>query len=175
MQSLASSFEGAEHLARYIELGGTKSILWGVDMGQSWLFNAGLALLPRQLWPSKPVDAGSVAQQCWLWPGSCPATRRDVAYLPPGFAVDFLFGFGVLGAMVLALATGWFLGVIHRNMWYGASPWSISVSLLTYVYLFNLVRGGTAFLQMLIIMVVLSTMTWGIPRRPSGSSSLEPG
>jgi len=172
LQSLASSFEGAEHLARYIERGGAKSLLWGEDMGQSWLFNAGLALVPRQLWKSKPVEAGSVAQQCWLWPDACPASRRDAAYIPPGFAVDFLFGFGVLGAAILALATGRFLNFIHRNMWYGASPWSVSVSVLTYAYLFSLVRGGTSFLQMLIPMAVLAFMTWGVPRRFSGAQSL---
>lgn len=175
LQSLASSFEGAEHLARYIERGGEKSILWGEDMGQSWLFNAGLALVPRQLWKAKPVEAGSVAQQCWLWPKACPATRRDAAYIPPGFAVDFLFGFGVLGAALLALATGRFLGLVHRNMWYGTNPWKISVSVLVYVYLFNLARGGTAFLQMLIPMVALAMMTWGIPRRSSAGESLERG
>lgn len=145
IQVTASSFEGADHLAHFIERGGWQTLLTGVDGGIGYLFNMGLSLIPRQLWPAKPVVAGTVAEQCWLWPSTCEGDRVLGAYIPPGFAVDFLYGFGIAGALVLAFGSGWLLGRAQILLWRGGPFGLTLISFFSYVFLFNFVRGGTAF------------------------------
>jgi len=161
LQNTVSTFEGVEHLARFIDRGGWTSLLTGVGHGEEWLFNAGLALIPRQLWTNKPVIAGSTAEQCWLWPDQCPGTRWDAAYLPPGFAVDFVFGFGIVGAGLLAWIAGWLLGKAHVALWQSAGLMSTALGLFSYVFLFNFIRGGTSFIQSLLIFFGLCVLAWG--------------
>lgn len=164
LQATASSFEGGEHIGQFLFRGGWRALMLGVDRGEAWLFNFGASMIPRQVWPDKPVVAGTTAEQCWLWPDQCPGTRWDTAYLPPGFVVDFLYGFGVLGAFVLAFVSGWLLARAHMLLWAGRRILPVLISICTYIFLFNFVRGGTAFVQFLLVVGGIGVMAWGLPK-----------
>ena len=99
--SITSTFEGIEHLANYLSTASFKQILFGVDQGLSWLFNLGLAIIPRFLWQSKPYLYGSVAQQEFIYPFMYESGPGQ-STLPTGIVVNSMFGFGIFLIIIFA-------------------------------------------------------------------------
>lgn len=170
--SISSSFEGADHLAALLEKASWRQLFSGVDFGKSWLYNVGLALVPRAAWPNKPAIYGSVAQQQFLYSEmyrNGPATVT----LPLSLPVDFLFGFGLVGALVLCFFLGKILAVLQIGMWNAnAQPVTRAIALFCFVNAFNLVRGGTAMIQGLFIFLVVAALIIGMRRTFSATVGL---
>ncbi|MEW6070484.1 MAG: hypothetical protein AB1485_07705, partial [Candidatus Thermoplasmatota archaeon] len=142
----SSSFEGADHLAVFMEKAGWLQLFTGVDGGVSWLYNAVLALIPRTLWLNKPEIYGNVAQQYLLYP-EMYASGAATTTLPPSFIVDFSFGFGVLFGFFLCVLLGRVLALMSTIIWDGTSNASAkAIALFVFINIFNIVRGGTGFI-----------------------------
>ncbi len=157
----SSTFEGVDHMARLWQVATPSMLLTGIDHGTSWLFNAGLSLLPRAVWPSKPVSNGNIAQQEFLYPELFQSHVPQVAQ-PPGLVVDYLFGFGLPGALVLALMTGWLLKRLGTLLVDPTAPAAArAIALFSFVNMFNLVRGGTGFLNGLVIFLLVTVLMYG--------------
>lgn len=162
---LSSAMEGIDHLATFIQKAGVEGVLFGIDGGLSWLYNAILGLVPRSIWVEKPAIYGSVAQQEFLYPwmyASGPAQTT----LPLGFAVDFLFGLGIVGAAVLCFVMGRLFRTLSNIMWNPASETgAFAVSIFVFVNMFNVLRGGTGFVQSLVILAVAILACLVLPRQ----------
>jgi len=160
--AVSSAFEGVDHVLEFLHRTNLQQLLMGVDGGVAWLFNAGLALVPRAVWPSKPLISGSVAEQQFLYPemfveGPAPTT------LPPSFVVDFAYGCGVLAAALLAFLLGRSLAVLWQDLWNHDMPLPArAISLFVFINIFNLVRGGTAILQVTILFVMIAACSFGV-------------
>ncbi|MEG3618590.1 glycosyltransferase family 4 protein [Magnetovibrio sp. PR-2] len=158
---ISSSYEGVEHLARFMDKASWLQLLTGVDHGTSWVFNAGLSLVPRMVWETKPVIYGGFAQFHWLY----PAAFKDgfaTAGIPMSFAVDFSFGFGLVFAALLTFLLGRLLGICERHFWSGqATPMQIVISLFILIYMFNWVRGGSIIVQSLLLFSIPCVMMFG--------------
>ncbi|MEW6682137.1 MAG: hypothetical protein AB1451_04320 [Nitrospirota bacterium] len=164
--SLSSSFEGVDHLGAFMETAGMGGLLIGVDGGVAWSFNTVLALVPRFLWESKPELYGSVAEQFYLYPwmySSGPATTT----LPPSFVVDLSYGFGIIVGLMLAFILGRALRVLSVQLWSLNRNVAVrAIPLFVFVNTFNVVRGGTGFLQSVVIFVIVACFVIGF--RPMG-------
>ncbi len=159
---ISGSFEGAGHLARFFEKSSWLEILSGVDHGLSWLFNAGLALVPRVVWTDKPLIYGGIEQFHWIYPNMFDGSFATAA-VPMSFAVDFTFGFGVLGAVLMGYLLGRIFGISERWIWDRASsPAQLALALYIFVFMFNWVRGGTIIVQSLIIFSVPCVILFGL-------------
>lgn len=159
--SLSSSFEGVDHLAAFTEKAGIEGLLIGVDGGGAWIYNAFLGLVPRAIWDTKPELYGSVAQQFFLYPemyADGPATTT----FPPSFVVDFIFGLGMFVGLVLAFILGRALKVLSLQLWSPNHDIAVrAVPLFVFINMFNVVRGGTGFLQSLIMFVIVASFVIG--------------
>jgi hypothetical protein len=159
--SLSSSFEGVDHLAAFIEKAGAEGLLIGVDRGVAWIYNAFLGLVPRAIWGTKPELYGSVAEQFFLYPWMYVNGPAQATF-PSGFVVDFTFGFGMAVGLFLAFFLGRMLKVLSVQLWSPHSNIAIRIiPLFVFVNLFNVVRGGTGFLQSLIILIIVASFVIG--------------
>lgn len=160
LTALGSTFEGAEHLARYIEVIDTRQLLFGVDYGAAYVFKAGLSLFPRAVWVDKPLLYGAVEQQDFLW-----STGYGVTTLPPGIVVDALYGFGAFGFVFYSCLVGFFLRWIENTLFHmrGERIFSLAIAVYAYVYMFNFIRGGTSILQGVLMLSIWLFMAyvWG--------------
>lgn len=159
---VSSSFEGIDHIARMFEKASWGQLATGIDHGVSWLFNSGLALVPRAIWSSKPINYGGIEQFHWLYPD---AFREGFATagIPMSFAVDFSFSFGLPFAVIVAYAFGRLLGAAERNFCDQAShPAQIALSLFIFVYMFNWVRGGTIIVQTVMLFSIPAALMLGL-------------
>ena len=163
VSNVFSSFESITHLAAFIALDGWEGLIGGIDYGNSWLYHIGLGYFPRSLWADKPLHYGSIAQQLHLYPEMF-FDRVLPATLPPGIAVDFLYGFGILGALILSYFLGRFLRVLSVDLWdpSNLSGPSRAIALYTFVIMFNLVRGGSAYIFAIIPFVVMVAAVYGV-------------
>lgn len=159
---VSSSFEGVDHLAAYIEKAGWFGVLFGTDGGVAWIYNAVLSLVPRGLWPSKPEIYGSVAQQYFLYPWMYEDGAGTTTF-PVSYVTDFIFGLGVLVGLVMAFFLGRVLKVLHLYMW-GRHVHFVAqgVSLFVFINMFNVLRGGTGFLQSVVMLLVVSVFVFGV-------------
>jgi hypothetical protein len=160
---IVNTYEGIEHVANFIKTAGTKGLMWGIDHGMSWIYNIGLALVPRALWSTKPLHYGNVAQQQLLYPetfqGGLPTET-----LPPSYIVDFLYGFGVFVAAGLAVSLGWILKKLENTMTDHHSALPIRIlSVFVLTQMFAVVRSGTGFGQTLLIFCVVLTLVFSGP------------
>ncbi|MBE0533485.1 MAG: glycosyltransferase family 4 protein [Rhodospirillales bacterium] len=159
---LSTSYEGAEHVARLLGKAGWRELLTGIDYGMSWVFNLGLSFVPRAVWQSKPVVYGGLEQMAWLY----PAYVRDglpTTAIPTSFVVDFAFGFGLPLGLVLAFFLGRYFRVCEGVLWNRAAhPVAVGFSLVTFIFMFNTVRGGTATGQTLVVFAVITASMYGI-------------
>lgn len=148
---LSTSFEGAEHIAHFLSKATWPQILSGVDYGLSWIYNLGLGLLPRAIWTSKPLIYGGLEQLHWLYPTTFRGTFAASAP-PTSFIVDFCFGFGIPIGLLMAFFLGRFFKTCERSIWLSSgAPALLALSLMSFIFMFNFVRGGTAMGQTLII------------------------
>lgn len=84
--------------------------------------------------------------------------------LPPSFIVDFLYGFGFPSLLVLCFALGRFLGMSHVWLVSGLQNREYTrfiIGLFVMSCMFNIVRGGTGFVQSMMIMLFISLLMYG--------------
>lgn len=161
LTTLSSSFEGVDHLAVYMEKVGWFQLLTGVDGGLSWIYNAILSFLPRTLWVNKPEIYGSVAQQYFLYPEMYASGAAQTTF-PPSFVVDFSFGYGVFLGLCLCWILGRFLALMTIALWDNASNAPTkAIALYVFINMFNIVRGGTGFVQSLLMFTVMTGFVLG--------------
>jgi len=159
---LSASFEGAEHVAHYLHKASWMQIFTGIDYGVSWLFNLGLGLVPRAIWNEKPIIYGGIEQLHWLYP---KMFRGDFAAtaIPTSGIVDFSFGLGLPFALVLAFFLGRIFRVCEHLLWRSSdSPSAAAFALLLFIYVFNIVRGGTAIGQTLVVGICVYILMFGL-------------
>ena len=158
----STSFEGADHVARFLDRASAWQLWTGIDHGVSWLFNLGVSFVPRAIWTGKPLVYGGLEQMAWLY----PAYLRDgltTTAIPTSFVVDFAFGFGIPAALVLAFFLGRYLRVCGDVLVSPtAHPATVGFSLVTFIFMFNVVRGGTAIGQTLVVFAVVATSMIGL-------------
>lgn len=158
----STSFEGTEHVARLLSRATWLELMTGIDHGCTWLFNLGLSFVPRAVWEAKPIIYGGLEQMAWLY----PAYVRDglpTTAIPTSFVVDFAFGFGLPFGLVLAFFLGRYFRVCEGILWNRAShPAAVGFSLITFIFMFNTVRGGTAIGQTLVVFAIVAASMYGI-------------
>jgi hypothetical protein len=154
--SIGSTFEGIEHLANYFETASAVQLIIGVDQGISWLFNSGLSLIPRSLWESKPHLYGSVAQQEFLYPWMY-ATGYGQATFPAGFIVDAIFGFGLIG-ILFAVFYAYLFRYLDKVLFTKTNRlhYHYLIAATIYIHMFNLVRGGTSAIMMIVFLMAIA-------------------
>lgn len=163
VQNIASSYGLVDHLATFLHKAVPSELIAGVDHGIAWSYNMVLAMVPRAIWPDKPLHYGSVAIQKWLYPEMYKDNPVTMT-LPPSFVVDFMYGFGLLSLLVLCFGLGRFFALAHVWLLSGFQPGTqirFVVGLFLMVYMFNLVRSGTGFVQALIPMSVVILIMYG--------------
>jgi hypothetical protein len=150
LTTIGSTFEGIEYLSRFLERASSNELVFGVDFGAAYLFNAVLALVPRSMWPSKPEIYGSVEIQDFLY-----GTGFATTTLPSGIVVDSMYGFGVVGFMLYAGGVAYILSWMDKVLFKSnemSAPLKIALATYLYIYMFNLVRGGTGIIQGLLML-----------------------
>lgn len=168
IQTVASSYGLADHLASYLRKATPVEMAIGIDQGVALAFNLFLAIIPRAVWDDKPLHYGSVAEQKWLYPHMYDIHQVTMT-LPPSFIVDFLFGFGVPSLVILCFGLGRLLAWTHTSLLKGLRPDNrlrFVLGLFLMAYLFNVVRGGTGFVQSLVPMFAVLALMHGV--RPLG-------
>jgi len=163
VQIVASSYGLVDHLATFLHKAAPSELIVGVDHGIAWSYNMALALVPRAIWPDKPLHYGSVAIQKWLYP-EMYEDKPVTMTLPPSFVVDFLYGFGLLSLLILCFGLGRLLVLAHVWLLCGLQPGDhirFIAGLFLMAYMFNLVRGGTGFVQALIPMLAVMLIMYG--------------
>lgn len=152
-----STFEGIEHLANYLDKVSTTQLFFGVDHGVAWVYNSGLSLVPRAIWESKPLVYGSVAEQYFLYPEMYKSGAGQTT-LPPGVILDSLFGFGLISMFVFCYIYAKVFSVIDKILFVNKPKQGLQLLLAAVVYinLFNLVRGGTGVIMMLVMLLALA-------------------
>jgi hypothetical protein len=163
VQNISSSYGLADHLATFLHKASAAELILGVDHGIAWSYNIALALVPRAIWADKPLQYGSVAIQKWLYPEMYKDNPVTMT-LPPSFIVDFLYGFGLLSLLILCFGLGRLLALVHGWLLGGLrldNHIRFVVGLFLMAYIFNLVRGGTGFVQVLIPMSVVILIMYG--------------
>lgn len=166
LRDIFSTYEGINHLGQFLLSASWKQILFGIDQGISWVFQAGLGLVPRLFWPSKPTIYGSGAQQAFLYPETIQEGEGllTVAF-PVGIGVDFMYGFGLIGLVVLSFCLGrvfrFFDTALHEQ---SRNDFVQAASLFSLVMMFNLLRSGTAMIQSLLIFFAAYILIFGIRR-----------
>jgi len=162
LKLLSGSFEGVDHVARLLETATWLQVFSGIDYGVSWLFNAGLALVPRALWASKPLIYGGLEQMHWLYPDLFKGDFATAA-IPMSFVVDFAFAFGLPFALAVALVFGRLLGTVERYFWdRAAHPAQVAVALFIFIYMFNWLRGGTIIVQSVALFSIPAALMFGL-------------
>ncbi|WP_257293426.1 O-antigen polymerase [Endozoicomonas sp. YOMI1] len=148
--SIGSTYEGVEYLSRFLEIVSTRELIGGVDLGVSYAFNALLALLPRTIWSTKPLVYGSVEIQDYLY-----STGYGVTTLPSGVVVDALYGFGLIGFIFYAIALALLLRWMEKGLYGKGNFTFIKIAIMSYfyIYMFNIVRGGTGVIQGLVMLL----------------------
>lgn len=159
---LSSSYEGADHLAAFLAKAGWKGVLFGIDRGVAWVYNAGLSLVPRAIWAEKPLLYGNVAEQEYLYPWMF-AKGPAGANMPVSFVVDFLYGFGISLGLLLTFFLGRFLCLLAQDLWDRemSSAHACAIALFVFVFMFNVVRGGTGFIQSLVLFLMIAGCVLG--------------
>ena len=158
----STSFEGADHVARLLDRASAWQLWTGIDHGVSWLFNLGASFIPRAIWSGKPLVYGGLEQMVWLYPSYLKDGLPTTA-IPTSFVVDFAFGFGIPAGLVLAFILGRYLRVCGEVLVSPAAhPAVVGFSLVTFVFMFNVVRGGTAIGQILIVFAAVAVSMIGV-------------
>lgn len=161
LTTLSSSFEGIDHLALFVQRAGWSGVLFGIDGGAAWLYNVALAMVPRGVWPGKPLIYGSLAEQHFLYPEMFAASAATTT-LPVSFVVDFSYGFGIFGGLILSLLLGRLFAVLSSDLWNPAAGAARrALALFVFVNVFNVVRAGTGFLQAVLVFVLVSGLVLG--------------
>ena len=164
VQTVASTYGMADHLAAYWRKATPMELATGIDRGIAWTYNLLLALVPRAIWSDKPMQYGSVAEQRWLYPHMYESSEVTMT-LPPSFIIDFLFGFGLVSLFALCFGLGRLLAWAHTGLHRGLhadNRMHFILSVFLMAYLFNLVRSGTGFAQPLIQMLLVLVLMYGM-------------
>lgn len=169
--SASSSFEGAEHLASYFQRTSMLQVATGVDHGRAWIFNAGVALVPRDLWRGKPLVYGSNAEQRFLYPYMFEGTAGSTT-IPVGLPVDLFFAFGVPIGLVVAFGLGRILAAVEWDLWNAADPARRGLAIFVFLNMFNLVRGGTGLLQSVLLQLIVLGLAFGFRQALAAAVSL---
>ncbi len=157
LTSIGSTFEGIEHLANYLDKVTYGHLLLGVDQGTSWLFNSGLSLMPRAIWESKPYLYGSVAQQAYLYPEMYQSGFGQATF-PSGIIVDAAFGFGIIGIFLFAAFYAQLFRYLDKVIFLKIQRFRFDylIAASIYINMFNLVRGGTSIVMMVVMLMVFA-------------------
>jgi len=160
--NIGSTFEGIDHIAVYINKINWIQFLFGVDMGESWLYNFGGSYIPRLIWESKPLIYGGIKQQEFLYPFMFASTNTPATF-PVSFVVDFIYGYGVFFGLLLSYFTGKLLKIGTRLILNPSfNLLSMSITIYTFLYMFNIVRGGTAVVGNTLKFIILVVFVLGL-------------
>ena len=163
LQTIASSYGLIDHITTFLQKMEPLELLFGVDYGTAWGYNIILAQVPRDIWQEKPLHYGSVAIQKWLYPGMYKEHAVTMT-LPPSFIVDFLYGFGMFSLLFLSFGLGRLLAWVQAGLQGGIrsnNRITFVFSLFIMANMFNIVRGGTGFLQTLFPMMFVFILIYG--------------
>ena len=155
---ISSTFEGVEHLANYLGQITEFQFLFGVGYGSAFLFNIGLAYVPRVIWSSKPSIYGITETQAFLYPEMYVSSVSQTT-IPPGLFVDFLYHFGFFSFLILLLLLAILLNWINKNLFVRtihSSGFSLLVSAFLYINMFNIVRAGTAMMKSVLLLILFA-------------------
>lgn len=153
-----SSFEG-QWLAVFLEKISFRDFLFGVNFFEP-IGNL-LSYIPRFIWHSKPYDIGIIEIQKFLAPQSFVAITNSnmlqcKVTLPSTFIVELLYTTGIFGCLIFAYVIGYLFSKME-NLFDNNQNNIIIVTLYFYVYLymFDFVRGGSAFLVSLCVPLII--------------------
>lgn len=158
--SLSSSFEGVDHAARYLETRTPKQFLTGSDYGKSWLYSVALSYVPRAIWKSKPLIYGNDETQFSLYP-QFKAFGYTAPRTPLSFVVDFQYGFGIIGAIILCFLLGRLFAATYQQWRFNPTPISIAIFLYVFLNMFAIIRGGFAIAPNYIFMIIMVCAAFG--------------
>lgn len=151
-QITVSTFEG-HWLAIYFEKTNLINLLVGHNPFEP-LGNL-LNYVPRFLWESKPYNMGILEIQSYLSPHSFNELGKPTITLPSTIIVEILYSYGLVVGVFIMFYIGVFLRFLnnvfkqHKN-----NAILVFVSICTYLYMFNCIRGGSAFIIGMIIPVL---------------------
>jgi hypothetical protein len=117
-------------------------------------------MFPRLVWEGKPEVYGSLAIQEFLFPDLFFGGAA-VSTFPSGLVVDYAFGFGIFVAPVLAALTGRVLRIVESHLSETGHPILRALAFFCYIFAFNLIRGGSAFLQGVVLFIVVCVLVAG--------------
>ena len=158
---LSTSFEGIEHVAQMLGRFDQTKLLTGIDHGVAWLFNAGLAFMPRSIWSDKPLIYGGIEQFRSLYPGYFESGINATS-IPMSYVVDLSYGFGICAGLILAFFLGrlfaWCQIILSNPR---GQLVALSLALFTLVFMFNIVRSGTVHFQGIILIAAICAFSVG--------------
>ena len=158
----STSFEGAEHVLQLLRKFDYAAIIGGVDQGLAWIFNAGLAFVPRSIWVEKPIVYGGIEQFQALYPGYFEGGINSTS-IPVGFVVDLSYGYGILFGLILAFFLGRFFALCQLVIAeHDHNLFLLAVSLATFALMFNIIRGGSIHIQIVWLVLVMSIVISGV-------------
>lgn len=163
IQSLSSSYEGLNHLSEYFKKAGLGKIIWGHDYGVSNTFNLILSNVPRFMWPSKPQLTGSVDQQSFIYP-KISQDPKSMSTFPPGYIVDFIFGFGFIGLVLFTAFFTFLFSTVDKVLSRGHVDMNYFLSIFAFINLFNFLRGGTSYIGNFLSPLFIALLLLGFER-----------
>ena len=109
-----------------------------------------LAAFPFRAWL---LHEGLVEAQVQIKPSAIPVS----------FVVDFSFGFGFAVALVLCFGLGRLLKIYEAALWDSGESLALrALAFFIFIWMFNLVRGGTAMGNVLLIFACVSVLMLGM-------------
>ena len=167
-QSLLRGVNGA--------FGNHENIVWLVENKPeltygSNLASMGTALVPRALWPGKPIGGGPILTNI-IYPGSYQIGRSGVSSLTTGFITEFYMAFGWIGVIICSLITGHLLYICSQWLRVGRSRIVISIALVATIYIsifsqFSELSQMAVQLVLSIIVLTFCELVAGVPRKHS--------
>lgn len=114
-----------------------------------------LNYVPRFIWESKPYNMVILEIQSYLSPHSFNELGKPTITLPSTIIVEILYSYGLIVGIFIMFYIGVFLRFLntvfkeHQN-----NAILVFISIYTYLYMFNFIRGGSAFIIGMIIPIV---------------------
>lgn len=152
-QNIVSTFEG-HWLAVYLDKVKVHEFIFGTNWFE-FLGNIA-SYIPRSLWNTKPYDLGLFEIQKYLVPNSFYKVGQQelpILSLPPTILVELMYSFGILGTLIISYYVGKIFYVLDSHLKNNQHNIMLYLILLyAYLYMFDFIRGGTAFIMNIVIM-----------------------